>query len=276
MHPPNLSELIKETAGWLRSRGIGKIDFGLILGSGLGDVVKQFEILDLIPYREIPHLAGTSVMSHRGTLCHVRAGDQRGIVFQGRIHYYEGFEMWQVAYPVRILKAMGARLLITTGAAGGLNPEYEVGQIVILNDHISLMPSNPLRGAHSSELGSQFPDMSEPYSIELSAKIEKAAGQEGGKVSRGVYAGLPGPNLETRAEYAYLHKIGADLVGMSIIPEVITGVQAELKIAGVCVVSNQCYPPASVGKTTLEHVVQTVTEQAGLMGKLIYSSLIAS
>ena len=269
MHPINLYDLIEESANWLRQEGVGKIDFGITLGSGLGAVADRFESIASFAYSSIPHLPGASVQSHKGVLHYVKAGDKYGLVFKGRIHYYEGYEMWQVGYPVRLLKALGADLLITTGAAGGLNPAYKEGDVVVLKDHINLMPENPLRGSHDPRLGVRFPDMSEPYSEILREGLRASAKKNGFKVHEGVYAALPGPSLETRAEYDYLHRIGADLVAMSIVPEVLVGVQCGMRIAGVCIVSNVCYPPEKVGLTTIDSVISTVKSSATAMGSMV-------
>jgi len=284
VQPANLYDLIQESAIWLKERGVDRIDFGIILGSGLGSIADAFEVIAAFKYDDVPHLAGTAVMGHKGELLYVRTsvgtstGLRYGLIFRGRIHYYEGFEMWQVAYPVRILKELGAGLLITTGAAGGLNPDYREGDIVALRDHINLMNENPLRGAHDTRLGLRFPDMSKPYSQNINARLKEVAKASGMRLHEGVYAGLTGPSLETKAEYAYLHRIGADLVAMSIVPEVIVAVQCGLDIAGICVVSNICYPPNAVKETTIEAVIGVVNEAAGdvrqLLSEYIYEGQI--
>lgn len=271
MSPNNLIDLIAESCEWLKLRGIDNADIAIILGSGLSSMVSKFEVIDSIPYSEIPNLAKTSIESHHGVLHVARSGSKNILIFAGRIHFYEGYEMWQVAYPVRLAAAVGVSLLITTGAAGGLNPNYHAGDIVLLSDHINLMPENPLRGMHDDQLGERFPDMSEPYDQHHRSAIVEIGQKMNLQIPSGVYAGLPGPSLETKAEYAYLHQIGADLVGMSIVPEVIVAVQQDLEVIGLCVVSNECFPIDRIKKTTIEGVVRTVETASSKIALLIHN-----
>lgn len=273
MSPTNLFERIQESKQKLQELGIDRVDIGIILGSGLGSVVDKFNTITSVPYLEIPHLAGTAVHSHKGQLVYAEVNNKRILIFVGRVHYYEGYEMWQVAYPVRLIKAMAGEVLISTGATGGLNPEFREGDLVLIEDHISLMPESPLRGPHDSRLGDRFPDMSKPYSSQLNSRLLSTAVELNIKMNSGIYSALPGPSLETKAEYAYLHRIGADLIGMSIVPEVIVGVQSGLEIAGICAVSNMCYPPETVTETTIEGVVDVVSGSAGNLGSLLYRAL---
>ena len=271
MSPQNLYDLISESSEWLKGNGIDRVDVGVVLGSGLGPVVEKFNKITSVSYKDVPHLAGTAVQSHKGELILAEVNNKRVLIFQGRIHYYEGYEMWQVAYPVRLIKALGGSRLITTGATGGLNPDFQEGDLVLIEDHISLMPESPLRGPHDNRLGDRFPDMSEPYSKEFRDLILSVAVKSNVGVRTGTYSGLPGPSLETKAEYEYLHRIGADLIGMSIIPEVIVGVQSGMQIAGICVVSNMCYPPEIVKETTINSVVATVNSSASSLGTLLHA-----
>ena len=271
-HPRPIKSLfnyISETQEYLAKKGIKKVDTGIILGSGMSAISAKFNKILSIPYTDIPHLTNTAIKSHKGELIYAESAGKLLLIFAGRIHYYEGHEMWQVAYPVRILAAMGAKTLLTTGAAGGLNTDYHEGDIVLLTDHINLMPDNPLRGPNDSRLGLRFPDMSEPYTISHVEALKSIAEDIGVKVHTGVYASLPGPSLETRAEYSYLHTIGADLVAMSIVPEVIAAVHAGLEVVGMCIVSNKCYPPDQITETTIDEVVAVVNTSAETAATLI-------
>jgi purine-nucleoside phosphorylase len=265
-----LYSLVSESRKFLINSGIKKVDTGIILGSGMNAISSKFNKILSIPYTDIPHLTNTAIKSHKGELVYAESDGKLLLIFAGRIHYYEGHDMWQVAYPVRILAAMGAKTLLTTGAAGGLNPDYKEGDIVLLTDHINLMPDNPLRGPNDKRLGLRFPDMSEPYTLAHVDAIQKIAKEQGVKIHAGVYASLPGPSLETRAEYSYLHTIGADLVAMSIVPEVIAAVHAGLDVVGLCIVSNICYPPDRITETTIDEVIAVVssaTNEAAILVK---------
>lgn len=266
----NLYNCTIQSKEYLEKKGIKKIDAGIILGSGMNAISTKFNKILSIPYTDIPHLTSPTIKSHKGELIYAESNGKLLLIFAGRIHNYEGHEMWQVTYPVRILQAMGAKTLLTTGAAGGLNPDYAEGDILLLTDHINLMPDNPLRGPNDDRLGLRFPDMSEPYTMSHVSAFQEIAREQDITVQTGIYASLPGPSLETRAEYAYLHMIGADLVGMSIVPEVIVAVHAGLDVVGLCIVSNVCYPPDQITETTIEEVIAVVnksTEKASALVK---------
>ena len=269
MNQQNLYEYITETSEYLTERGVARVDVGIILGSGLARVREVVDVISEIDYEDIPHLPSPRVLGHGKKLVYGRIGDRNVMVFSGRVHYYEGYPMWQVAYPVRIIARMGASTLVTTGAVGGLNEQFSEGSIVAIRDHISLMPDNPLRGPHDDRLGERFPDMSEPYDNTLRTRAVKAAEDLGIRLFQGVYVGLPGPNLETRAEYEFLHRIGADCVAMSMIPEVIVAAQERLSVLGLAVMGNMCYPPENVRVTTSEDVVAAVGRSARNVGQLI-------
>ena len=273
MVPNDLYDRIAEAADFCKEKGVGNVDIGIILGSGMGDVVNLFDKQTEIAYRDIPYLADAGVQSHKGVMRYSQVEGIGVLIFAGRIHYYEGYEMWQVAMPVRLLKALGANKLITTGACGGLNPAFTMGDIVLIKDHISLMPESPLRGPNDRRLGDRFPDMSNPYPHEMREAIMQAARTTGVDLMEGVYAALPGPSLETKAEYAYLHRIGADLVGMSIVPEVIAAVHGGMTVCGLGVVSNMCYPPEVVVETTIDDVVSAVGAAAGRLGSTLLHAI---
>ncbi|MDX1406943.1 MAG: purine-nucleoside phosphorylase [Saprospiraceae bacterium] len=258
MAPLDLFDRIQETAAFLHDRGVGAVDVGVILGSGMSAVADMLEDPLIIPYDEIPHWGVTSVTGHRGELRYGRIGQSHVLMCAGRLHYYEGYPMWQVAYAMRVMKALSAAMVVTTGAAGGLNPDYTPGDVVLLHDHVSLMPDNPLRGPHDPRLGVRFPDMSRPYDVGLRHRILSHATALAFEVREGVYAGVAGPNLETSAEYFFLRKSGADMVGMSIIPDAIVAVQSGLRLLGMCVISNDCSNPLQTGQTTVEEVIRVV------------------
>jgi len=239
-----LAKQIDEAAAFIRSRWTGSPKSGLILGTGLGGLAEEITSKTIIPYAEIPHFPISTVQSHAGQLV---CGDLRGVpvvAMEGRFHFYEGYSMQQVTFPVRVMKALGADTLVVTNAAGGMNPHYELGDVMVIDDHINLMGDNPLRGINDDTLGPRFPDMCEPYSRELSTIALQAALELGIQAHKGVFLAVAGPNLETRAEYRMLRGMGADVVGMSTVPEVIVAVHAGLKVLGFSIVTDICLPDA--------------------------------
>ena len=215
---------------------------GLILGSGLGAAAAALTDTVTIPYESIPHFAKSTAHGHAGQLvCGLLAGVPV-VVMEGRMHAYEGYPLAQITFPVRVLKRLGAELLIVTNACGGLNPQFRTGDIMVIDDHINLMNDNPLVGINDERLGPRFPDMSAPYTPELIDRALEVARQENFVAHRGVYVAVTGPNLETRAEYRFLRGIGADVVGMSTVPEVIAAVHAGLRVLGLSVITDMCLP----------------------------------
>ncbi|MFH1730692.1 MAG: purine-nucleoside phosphorylase [Planctomycetota bacterium] len=215
---------------------------GIILGTGLGALAEQIEAEAVVPYAELPGMPETTLETHEGRLVLGTLAGKPVAAMDGRCHLYEGFSPLDVTLPTRVLRGLGAEVLVVSNVAGGLNPLYDVGDIVLIEDHINLMGVNPLVGPNDDELGPRFPDMIEPYDRGLIAMAERAAAASGIKVHQGVYAAVVGPCLETRAEYRYLRIIGADLVGMSTVPEVIVAVHAGMKALGISVVSDRCLP----------------------------------
>lgn len=228
---------IKRSAEYIHKIIESKPNKALILGSGLGGFIRDVEILHEIPYRSIPDFPQTTVEGHSGNLIHARIGDKEILIMQGRIHYYEGYSMEQLAYPVRVLKYLGVEYLFLSNASGGMNPEYNIGDLMIITDHINLMP-NPLIGAHSAEFGARFPDMSQAYSKELINHALKLAASKKIQVHQGVYVATTGPTYETPAEYRYFRIIGGDAVGMSTVPEAIVANQMGMKCFAISVITD--------------------------------------
>lgn len=231
-------ETIRKTAEYIRSRVDRMPDTAIILGTGLGQLVDHIDITATLDYKEIPNFPVSTVEGHSGRLIFGNLGGKYVMAMQGRFHYYEGYDMKQVTFPVRVMKELGVSTLFVSNAAGGMNKEFRVGDIMIITDHINLFPENPLRGKNYEELGPRFPAMTEAYSKELVRKADEIAAREGIRVMHGVYVGTPGPTFETPAEYEYFRVIGGDAVGMSTVPEVIVANHAGMKVFGVSVITD--------------------------------------
>ncbi|MCC5944430.1 MAG: purine-nucleoside phosphorylase [Bernardetiaceae bacterium] len=227
---------------------------GIILGTGLGTLVQEVDVSDVISYEDIPHFPISTVESHLGKLIFGKIAEREVVVMQGRLHYYEGYDMQQVVFPVRVMKLLGVDTLLISNAAGGLNNSFQVSELMLIEDHIDLLPDNPLRGRNIDELGPRFPDMSEAYNPYLLRMAKEISQTHNLAVQQGVYVSVPGPNLETKAEYKYLQIIGADAVGMSTVPEVIAAVHAGLSVFAVSVITDLCFG-THVNKLSLEDVI---------------------
>ena len=237
-----LKQRIEAAAAVIRSRTSVRPEAGVILGTGLGDFADALTVETIVPYREIPHFPRSTVESHAGELHLGRLANRPVAVMKGRVHYYEGYPMEQVAFPVRVLKAIGCETLIITNAVGGMNPSMKAGSLVVTRDHINLMGDNPLIGPNDDSLGPRFPDMSEPYARPLIELAERAAERLEIPLQRAVFVAVAGPNLETAAEYRFLRWIGADVVGMSLVPEVIAAVHGGQRVLAFNVVTDTCDP----------------------------------
>ncbi|SNS03220.1 purine-nucleoside phosphorylase [Belliella buryatensis] len=233
---------------------VDPISIGIILGTGLGQLIQQIEIEHEIPYQEIPFFPVSTVESHSGKLIIGKLSGKRVLAMQGRFHYYEGYSMKEVTFPVRVMKRLGVKQLIVSNAAGGLHPDYQVGGLMILNDHIDLFPENPLRGKNLDAFGVRFPDMSEPYSRKLINSALEIAQENKLEINQGIYAGVQGPNLETKAEYKYLRTIGADAVGMSTIPEVIVARHMDMEVFAISAITDLC-SPGNIKKVSIAEVL---------------------
>jgi purine-nucleoside phosphorylase len=217
---------------------------GIILGTGLGGLVKEIQIETVIDYSDIPHFPLSTVESHKGKLIFGKLGGKNIVAMQGRFHYYEGYSMQQVTFPVRVMKFLGVKSLLISNAAGGMNPLFVKGDIMLITDHINLLGDNPLIGHNDDELGPRFPDMTEPYTRELISLAETVALDLKIRLQKGVFVAVSGPNLETRAEYRFLRGIGADVVGMSTVPEVIVAVHQSMRVLGFSIMTDECFPDA--------------------------------
>lgn len=240
----NLRQQVEEAATYLRDLHPFEPGAALILGTGLGSLASEFEIEASVPYGDIPHFSVSTAESHEGVLQFGHVGGCPCVVMKGRVHCYEGYSMKQVTFPVRVVRALGAKTLIITNAVGGLNPTFREGEIFLTTDHINLMGDNPLIGPNDDALGPRFPDMSEPYDLELVRRLEELALEERIVVRKGVFVAVAGPNLETRAEYRFLRWIGADVVGMSLVPENLVAVHGGMKVAALSVITDMGLPDA--------------------------------
>ncbi len=265
-------EKIKATANYIKERINATPEVGIILGTGLGGLVKEIEIKKSIPYSEIPNFPVSTVDGHAGRLIYGTLGNKEVLAMQGRFHYYEGYSMKEVTFPVRVLKSVGISHLFVSNASGGLNPDWHVGEIVIISDHINFFPEHPLRGKNESELGPRFPDMSKCYDERLRNKAKLIALENNIVVKEGVYVGVSGPTFETPSEYKMFRLLGGDLVGMSTVPEVIVARHMNLKVFGISIVTDSGVPGEIVEISHEE--VQEVAMKAEPKMTLIMKKLI--
>jgi purine-nucleoside phosphorylase len=252
----SLKQKIEETLSVIEKHTKEKYPIGIILGTGLGGLVKEIKVTHQIDYGDLPHFPLSTVESHHGKLIFGTIADKKVVAMQGRFHYYEGYSMQQITYPVRVMKFLGVETLLVSNACGGMNPEYRKGDIMLMVDHINLLGDNPLIGPNEAELGPRFPDMSEPYSLELIKVAENIAAENKIKVQKGVYVAVPGPNLETKAEYKFLRETGADVVGMSTIPENIVANHMGMKVLGISIVTDECFPE-TLKPTNVDEIIAT-------------------
>lgn len=249
-------EQIKKTADFLKSETNNfQPEVGIILGTGLGGLVADITIDYAIGYEDIPSFPISTVEFHKGKLIFGKLSGKNVVVMQGRFHHYEGYSLEEVVFPVRVMKLLGIKTLLVSNAAGGMNPEFKKGDLMVITDHINHFPGNPLIGKNIDELGPRFPDMYEPYSKELINKAQLTANKLGFQVQKGVYVGLPGPMLETPAEYKYLRIIGADAVGMSTVPEIIAAKHAGLTCFACSIITDICY--GEIKAVHIEDIIAT-------------------
>ena len=263
----------KQSVEYIQSKTNVQPSIGIILGTGLGGLVKEIKVIDEIPYQDIPNFPVSTVESHSGKLIFGELGGKQVVAMQGRFHFYEGYNMQQVTFPVRVMKLLGIERLFVSNASGGVNPDFEVGEIMTLNDHINLFPAHPLIGKNIDELGPRFPDMSEPYDPNMIALAQTIASENNIKVSVGIYAGLTGPTLETPAEYSYVRAIGSDAVGMSTVPEVIVARHMEIPCFAISIITDLGVP-GKIHKVSLQDVIDVASRQEPKM-TLIMRELIS-
>lgn len=244
MSNEGLYEKIQEAVGAVRERSGMEPSVGIILGTGLGKLAEAVDVDRTIPYEEMPHFPLSTVESHDGRLLLGSLAGREVVAMQGRFHLYEGYTAVQAAFPVRVMNALGAEVLLVSNAAGGMSPYHTPGELLLIEDHINLQGDNPLIGPNDERLGPRFPDMSAPYSPRLNALARELALEERIPLHRGVYVAVVGPNLETRAEYRFLRGIGADVVGMSTVPEVIAAVHMGMEVMAISVITDRCLPDA--------------------------------
>ncbi|SFT76263.1 purine-nucleoside phosphorylase [Lishizhenia tianjinensis] len=259
---------INEAVSFLQNKVDIQPEFGIILGTGLGGLVKEINISHEVSYEDIPHFPVSTVESHSGKLIFGELGGKKVVAMQGRFHFYEGYTMQEVTFPVRVLKQLGIQRLFVSNASGGVNPDFEVGEIMILNDHIDFFPGNPLIGKNIDELGPRFPDMSEVYDKEMIAKAQEVAAEEGIKVSTGVYLGLTGPTLETPAEYRMIRTLGADAVGMSTVPEIIVARHMDLPCFAISIITDLGVP-GKIKKVSVADVIAVASRQEPKMTTIL-------
>jgi purine-nucleoside phosphorylase len=235
-------EKIKATANFIKEKINASPEIGIILGTGLGGLVNEIEILDSIPYNEIPDFPVSTVEGHAGRLIYGKLGSREVLAMQGRFHYYEGYSMQELTFPVRVMKFVGITHLFVSNASGGLNPDWHVGDIVLINDHINMFPEHPLHGKNNNELGPRFPDMSKVYDERLRNKAKLIALEHNIQVKEGVYIGVQGPTFETPAEYKMFRVLGGDVIGMSTVPEVIVARHMGVKVFGISIITDSGVP----------------------------------
>ncbi|MFC6999095.1 purine-nucleoside phosphorylase [Rufibacter roseus] len=262
-------QLLQEATDFIRQQtNHFQPDFGVVLGTGLGALVNDIEVQHSLNYADIPHFPVSTVESHSGKLIFGKLGGRNVVVMQGRFHFYEGYNMEQVVFPIRVMKLLGIQKLFVSNAAGGLNPEFNTSELMVITDHINLLPTNPLIGKNVDELGPRFPDMSEPYNEHLISQALDIAARHQLPVKSGVYVSVPGPMLETKAEYRYLSNIGADAVGMSTVPEVIAAVHMGLPVFAVSVITDMCVP-GKIKKVVLLDILEAAAKAEPNMTLLI-------
>jgi purine-nucleoside phosphorylase len=263
-------ENIKKTCEYLVKSGIDKPEVGIVLGTGLGKLVKYITIEKTIDYTDIPNFPVSTVESHKGKLIYGDLNGKKVVAMQGRFHYYEGYSFQEITFPIRVLKMLGVKNLLLSNACGAMNPDFKKGNLMLIDDHINLQPGNPLIGHNLDILGPRFPDMSQPYSATINNKIEDIAQKEGVTLYKGVYVAVMGPNLETRAEYRFLRGIGADVVGMSTVPEVIVANHMSLSCAAISVITDEC-DPDNLHPVTIQEIIAVAEKAEEKMTKIFVS-----
>jgi len=268
----DLYEKIQQSVSFIEQRWGKKPAAGIVLGTGLGSFVERMEVDTAIEYGEIPNFLKSTATSHRGRLVCGSCNGLPVVAMEGRFHLYEGYPLKEITLPIRVMKALGARLLILSNACGGMNPNYRCGDIMLIDDHINLLGDNPLIGINDDRLGPRFPDMSAPYDAKLIDAALAVARREDIVAHRGVFVAVPGPNLETRAEYRFLRMIGADVVGMSTVPETIVAVHEAMRVVGFSVITDMCLPDA-LEAADVAKIIATANQTEPKLTKLVIGVL---
>lgn len=261
------TEQYKEAAAYLESRLPNKPDTAIILGSGLGILADRIENQTVIPYAEIPHFVRSTAAGHKGNFIYGELGGKQVLAMQGRFHYYEGYSMQQVTFPIRVMKLLGVKNLLVSNAAGGINHNFKLGDLMIIKDHINMLP-NPLIGPNNEDFGTRFPDMTRAYDREFIKYMEEIGEALSIPLKKGVYVGLTGPSFETPAEYAFYGKVGGDAIGMSTVPEVIVARHAGIRVFGMSVITNEGYHFADDFVNDGADVIKAANKAAGIMTQL--------
>lgn len=267
-----LIDQLRESVAYVRKQTQWKPEVAIILGTGLGNLAKKIQKECEIDYAKIPHFPVSTVQSHAGKLLFGTLNGKKVAVMEGRFHFYEGYSVQEVTFPVRVLRELGAKILVVSNAAGAMNLTYRKGDIVVIEDHINFMGVNPLIGPNDERLGPRFPDMYAPYSARLAKIVEDTAREIKQSIRRGVYVGVSGPNLETRAEYRMLRGWGADLVGMSTVPEVIVGVHMGMEILGLSIATDLC-DPDHLEPCDIKEIIKTANEAGPKLDKLLETAI---
>lgn len=267
-------ETIQQASDFIKRKGVTEPYIGVILGTGLGSIfAEQIENPIVIDYRDIPNFPTATVETHKGKLLYGTLKGKRILAMQGRFHFYEGYSMQQITLPVRVMKSLGVKYLLISNASGNMNLQWKKGELMLIDDHINLLPDNPLRGKNHDALGPRFPDMSQPYSKFLNDKLVRIASQKGITLNKGVYVSVMGPNLETRAEYRFLRNAGADAVGMSTVPEVIAANHASLPCCAISVLTDDC-DPDNLKPADIEEIIAIAGKAEAVLTEL-YTALIS-
>lgn len=258
---------LDETVKYLEAEGLLKPEIGIVLGTGFGDLINHVKNQKSIDYSSIPNFPTSTVEFHKGKLIYGRLKGKRVVIMQGRLHFYEGYSFQEMTFPIRVMKQLGIKKLLLSNAAGGINLQYKKGNLVVIEDHINLLPGNPLIGKNHDELGDRFPDMSNPYCTKTDKLYREACKKYGVDYNKGVYVAVTGPNLETKAEYKYLKIIGADMVGMSTVPEVIVANHMKLSCFAVSVITDEC-DPKNLKPVNISEIIEVAGKSDKILSKL--------
>jgi purine-nucleoside phosphorylase len=267
--------MIKQTAEavkFLIGQGFTNVETAIVLGTGLTRIIDQSQIIKRVSFTEIPFFVDATVAFHKGELVLANINDSLVLIMQGRFHYYEGYTMQEITFPVRVFKSLGIKQLLLTNASGGINPAFKKEDLVLINDHINMQPDNPLRGLNDPALGNRFVDMSSPYCLRMSASLRQIAASIQVELKEGVYVAVSGPNLETRAEYRFLRTAGADMVGMSTVPEVIVANHVGLACAAISIITDEC-DPDNLKPVSIEEIIETASKGDEKLARVIVAYL---